>query len=132
MGQELTQSLKELAVHTDSTLYMVLMAAYTALLHYYTGQEDIIVGTPIAGRPHADLESMLGMFVGTLALRNHPHAEQTFYNCIEDAKTCALQAYAHQDYPFEELVEKLDLKRDMSRNPLFDTMFVLQNVEKKK
>ncbi|MXO80792.1 amino acid adenylation domain-containing protein, partial [Paenibacillus sp. OT2-17] len=131
MGQELTQSLKELAVHTDSTLYMVLMAAYTALLHYYTGQEDIIVGTPIAGRPHADLESMLGMFVGTLALRNHPHAEQTFYNCIEDAKTCALQAYAHQDYPFEELVEKLDLKRDMSRNPLFDTMFVLQNVEKK-
>ncbi|MBP1176320.1 amino acid adenylation domain-containing protein/non-ribosomal peptide synthase protein (TIGR01720 family) [Paenibacillus sp. PvR133] len=131
MGQELTQSLKELAVHTDSTLYMVLMTAYTALLHYYTGQEDIIVGTPIAGRPHADLESMLGMFVGTLALRNHPHAEQTFYNCIEDAKTCALQAYAHQDYPFEELVEKLDLKRDMSRNPLFDTMFVLQNVEKK-
>ncbi|WP_418027853.1 non-ribosomal peptide synthase/polyketide synthase [Paenibacillus sp. JJ1722] len=131
MGLELTQRLKELAVHTDSTLYMVLMAAYTALLHYYTGQEDIIVGTPIAGRPHADLEPMLGMFVGTLALRNHPHAEQTFYNCIEDAKTCALQAYAHQDYPFEELVEKLDLKRDMSRNPLFDTMFVLQNVEKK-
>ncbi|MGG4216488.1 amino acid adenylation domain-containing protein [Paenibacillus alvei] len=131
MGQELTQCLKELAVHTDSTLYMVLMAAYTALLHYYTGQEDIIVGTPIAGRPHADLEPILGMFVGTLALRNHPHAEQTFYNCIEDAKTCALQAYAHQDYPFEELVEKLDLKRDMSRNPLFDTMFVLQNVEKK-
>ncbi|WDZ63753.1 non-ribosomal peptide synthase/polyketide synthase [Paenibacillus polymyxa] len=131
MGQELTQCLKELAVHTDSTLYMVLMAAYTALLHYYTGQEDIIVGTPIAGRPHADLEPMLGMFVGTLALRNHPHAEQTFYNCIEDAKTCALQAYAHQNYPFEELVEKLDLKRDMSRNPLFDTMFVLQNVEKK-
>ncbi len=131
MGQELTQCLKELAVHTDSTLYMVLMAAYTALLHYYTGQEDIIVGTPIAGRPHADLEPMLGMFVGTLALRNHPNAEQTFYNCIEDAKTCALQAYAHQDYPFEELVEKLDLKRDMSRNPLFDTMFVLQNMEKK-
>ncbi|WP_277884426.1 amino acid adenylation domain-containing protein [Paenibacillus polymyxa] len=131
MGQELTQCLKELSVHTDSTLYMVLMAAYTALLHYYTGQEDIIVGTPIAGRPHADLEPMLGMFVGTLALRNHPHAEQTFYNCIEDAKTCALQAYAHQDYPFEELVEKLDLKRDMSRNPLFDTMFVLQNMEKK-
>ncbi|WP_180984584.1 non-ribosomal peptide synthase/polyketide synthase [Paenibacillus sp. F4] len=131
MGQKLTQCLKELAVHTDSTLYMVLMAAYTALLHYYTGQEDIIVGTPIAGRPHADLEPMLGMFVGTLALRNHPHAEQTFYNCIEDAKTCALQAYEHQDYPFEELVEKLDLKRDMSRNPLFDTMFVLQNMEKK-
>ncbi|MGG4217920.1 non-ribosomal peptide synthase/polyketide synthase [Paenibacillus jamilae] len=131
MGQELTRCLKELVVRTESTLYMVLMAAYTALLHYYTGQEDIIVGTPIAGRPHADLEPMLGMFVGTLALRNHPHDEQTFYNYIQDVKKCALQAYAHQDYPFEELVEMLDLKRDMSRNPLFDTMFVFQNMDKK-
>nr|WP_250636801.1 non-ribosomal peptide synthase/polyketide synthase [Paenibacillus sp. IHB B 3084] len=129
LEHEVSERLKELAAHTGSTLYMVLLAAYTALLHQYTGQEDIVVGTPIAGRPHADLGPILGMFVGTLALRNYPTSEQTFRSYVEDVKARALQAYEHQDYPFEELVEKLNVKRDMSRNPLFDTMFTLQNTE---
>ncbi|TKH41704.1 hypothetical protein C1I60_20515 [Paenibacillus terrae] len=124
-----SQRLKELAAETGSTLYMVLLAAYTALLHQYTGQEDIIVGSPIAGRPHADLEPVIGMFVGTLAMRNYPTAGQTFRSYVENVKKHALKAYEHQDYPFEELVDKLKVKRDMSRNPLFDTMFVLQNTE---
>ncbi|MVO98369.1 non-ribosomal peptide synthase/polyketide synthase [Paenibacillus lutrae] len=129
LEREVSDQLKELAARTGTTLYMVLLAAYTALLHQYTGQEDIVVGTPIAGRPHADLEPILGMFVGTLALRNYPKEEQTFLSYLKDVKTTALQAYENQDYPFEELVEKLNIKRDMSRNPLFDTMFVLQNTE---
>ncbi|EHS57413.1 non-ribosomal peptide synthetase, partial [Paenibacillus sp. Aloe-11] len=129
LEREVSERLKELAAQTGSTLYMVLLAAYTALLHQYTGQEDIVVGTPIAGRPHADLEPIIGMFVGTLALRNYPTAEQSFRSYVEDVKTHALQAYEHQDYPFEELVEKLNVKRDMSRNPLFDTMFTLQTTE---
>ncbi|MDY7994278.1 amino acid adenylation domain-containing protein, partial [Paenibacillus polymyxa] len=129
LEREVSERLKELAAHTGSTLYMVLLAAYTALLHQYSGQEDIIVGTPIAGRPHADLEPMIGMFVGTLALRNYPTAEHTFRSYVEEVKVCALQAYEHQDYPFEELVEKLNVKRDMSRHPLFDTMFTLQTTE---
>ncbi|MGQ3482135.1 condensation domain-containing protein, partial [Paenibacillus sp. TY11] len=129
LEREVSERLKELAAQTGSTLYMVLLAAYTALLHHYTGQEDIIVGTPIAGRRYADLEPIIGMFVGTLAIRNYPTAAQTFRRYVEDVKKRALQAYEHQDYPFEELVEKLNVKRDMSRNPLFDTMFVLQNTE---
>ncbi|MDY8023490.1 amino acid adenylation domain-containing protein [Paenibacillus polymyxa] len=129
LEREASERLKELAAHTGSTLYMVLLAAYTALLHQYSGQEDIVVGTPIAGRPHADLEPILGMFVGTLALRNYPTAEHTFRSYVEDVKTRALRAYEHQDYPFEELVEKLNVKRDMSRHPLFDTMFTLQTTE---
>ncbi|RPE04903.1 non-ribosomal peptide synthetase, partial [Paenibacillus polymyxa] len=129
LEREVSERLKELAAHTGSTLYMVLLAAYTALLHQYSGQEDIVVGTPIAGRPHADLEPILGMFVGTLALRNYPTAEHTFRSYVEEVKVQALQAYEHQDYPFEELVEKLNVKRDMSRHPLFDTMFTLQTTE---
>ncbi|MBP1312458.1 amino acid adenylation domain-containing protein, partial [Paenibacillus sp. 1182] len=129
LEREVSERLKELAAYTGSTLYMVLLAAYTALLHQYSGQEDIVVGTPIAGRPHADLEPMIGMFVGTLALRNYPTSEQSFRSYVEDVKTRALQAYEHQDYPFEELVEKLNVKRDMSRHPLFDTMFTLQTTE---
>ncbi|PNQ82102.1 non-ribosomal peptide synthetase, partial [Paenibacillus sp. F4] len=115
LEREVSERLKELAAQTGSTLYMVLLAAYTALLHQYTGQEDIIVGTPIAGRPHVDLEPIIGMFVGTLAMRNHPTSTQTFRQYVEDVKKRALQAYEHQDYPFEELVEKLNVKRDMSR-----------------
>ncbi|MEC0184206.1 non-ribosomal peptide synthetase, partial [Paenibacillus peoriae] len=129
LESEVSERLKELAAQTDSTLYMVLLAVYTALLHQYTGQEDIIVGTPIAGRPHVDLEPIIGMFVGTVAIRNYPTAEQTFRSYVGDVKNRALLAYEHQDYPFEELVEKLNVKRDMSRNPLFDTMFALQNTE---
>ncbi|WP_144028945.1 condensation domain-containing protein, partial [Paenibacillus tyrfis] len=124
-----SMGLRQLAAQTGSTLYMVLLAAYTALLHKYTGQEDVIVGTPIAGRPHADLESIIGMFVNTLALRHYPAGEKTFHDYVHEVKETSLKAFENQDYPFEALVDKLNLKRDMSRHPLFDTMFVLQNTE---
>ncbi|MBY0220760.1 amino acid adenylation domain-containing protein, partial [Paenibacillus illinoisensis] len=130
VGEELTQRLEQLAVETGTTLFMVLLAAYTVLLHKYTGQEDIIVGTPIAGRGHTDVEHVVGMFVNTLALRNRPKAEQTFTALLEEIKETALEAYENQDYPFEELVEKVCENRDLSRNPMFDTMFVLQNIER--
>ncbi|WP_433709133.1 amino acid adenylation domain-containing protein [Paenibacillus illinoisensis] len=130
VDEELTQRLEQLAVETGTTLFMVLLAAYTVLLHKYTGQEDIIVGTPIAGRGHTDVEHVVGMFVNTLALRNRPRAEQTFTALLKEVKENALKAYENQDYPFEKLVEQLDLRRDLGRNPLFDTMFVLQNIER--
>ncbi|WP_281936822.1 non-ribosomal peptide synthetase, partial [Paenibacillus tyrfis] len=129
LGQAGSERLRQLAAQTGSTLYMVLLAAYMTLLHKYTGQEDVVVGTPIAGRPHADLEPVIGMFVNTLALRSYPAGEKTFLGYLQEIKEHALKAYEHQDYPFEELVEKLQVKRDMSRSPLFDTMFVLQNTE---
>ncbi|HEX3043997.1 MAG TPA: amino acid adenylation domain-containing protein, partial [Bacillota bacterium] len=125
----LTRKLNELATQTGSTLFMLLLAAYTTLLSKYTGQEDIIVGSPIAGRRHTDLENVIGMFVNTLALRNYPEAAKRFSDYLNEVRQNALAAYDKQDYQFEELVETLNLHRDMSRNPLFDTMFVLQNME---
>ncbi|UHA73128.1 non-ribosomal peptide synthetase [Paenibacillus sp. 481] len=129
LGKSVSDRLKQLAEQTGTTLYMVLLAAYTTLLSKYTGQEDIIVGTPIAGRAHADLEPMIGMFVNTLALRHYPTAEKTFFNYLQEVKESSIKAFENQDYPLEELIEKLHLKRDMSRNALFDTMFALQNTE---
>lgn len=128
---ELTDKLESLAKINEATLYIVLLSAYNTLLYRYTGQEDIIVGSPIAGRTHADLENVIGMFVNTLAMRNNPSGDKTFKRLLWEVKENALRAYENQEYQFEELVEKLNVKRDMSRNPIFDTMLVLQNVEKR-
>nr|WP_277344895.1 non-ribosomal peptide synthetase [Paenibacillus thiaminolyticus] len=129
IDKQRSENLRQLALHTGTTLYMIVLAAYTTLLSKYSGQEDIIVGTPVAGRTHADLEPLVGMFVNTLAMRNAPSGEKTFREYVQEVKEHTLSAYENQDYPFEELVSKLDVSRDMSRNPLFDTMFVLQNIE---
>ncbi|WP_339225834.1 plipastatin non-ribosomal peptide synthetase PpsC [Bacillus sp. PS196] len=129
LDQEVASGLHKLARENGSTLYMVLLAAYTAFLSRLSGQEDIIVGSPIAGRPHKDLETILGMFVNTLALRTRPEGGKPFVQYLQEVRETALEAFEHQDYPFEELVDKLELTRDMSRNPLFDVMFVLQNMD---
>ncbi|PUA36864.1 non-ribosomal peptide synthetase, partial [Paenibacillus elgii] len=131
MNSEISEGLKRIAAESGATLYMVLLAAYTVLLQKYTAQEDVVVGTPIAGRTHADLQPLIGMFVNTLAIRNYPAADKTFLSYLEDVKETTLSAFEHQTYPFEELVDKLQMARDLSRNPLFDTMFSLQNTENK-
>ncbi|ATH91523.1 non-ribosomal peptide synthetase [Bacillus glycinifermentans] len=122
--------LYRIARENGCTLYMVLLAAFNTLLARLGGQEDIIVGSPIAGRPHKDLEPILGMFVNTLAIRTHPTENKRFSDFLREVRQTTLAAYEHQDYPFEELVERLGVVRDMSRNPLFDVMFVLQNMER--
>ncbi|MCG7410887.1 condensation domain-containing protein, partial [Paenibacillus sp. ACRRX] len=126
---EQSEQLQRLAGNAGATLYMVMLAAYTTLLHKYSGQDDMIVGTPIAGRTHSDTEPLIGMFVNSLAIRNYPHADKSFSSYLEEIKATTLQAYENQDYPFEALVEKLKVARNPSRNPLFDTMFILQNTE---
>ncbi|NOU89219.1 amino acid adenylation domain-containing protein [Paenibacillus sp. LMG 31460] len=128
-GKELKEALRRLASESGTTLFMVMLAAYNVLLAKYTGQEDIVVGTPIAGRSHPDLQSIIGMFVGTLALRNRVDGKLPFAEFLAQVKMNMLHVYDNQDYPFETLVEQVDVRRDMSRNPLFDTMFVLQNIE---
>ncbi|WP_143088770.1 non-ribosomal peptide synthetase, partial [Paenibacillus algorifonticola] len=122
-------ALRQLAAESGATLYMVLLALYTTLLHKYSGQEDIIVGSPIAGRSHGDLEPLIGMFVNTLAIRSYPLGEKSFRSFLKEIQETTMQAYENQDYPFEELVEKVRVSRDVSRNPLFDTLLVMQNVE---
>jgi len=128
LDNEIVSGLKQIASGKGATLYMVMLAAYNTLLYRYTGQEDIVVGSPTAGRQHADLENMIGMFVNTLALRNYPEGKKSFNDFLEEVKVNSLKAYENQDYQFEKLVDNLDIPRDMSRNPLFDTMFVFQNM----
>ncbi|MGE5343535.1 MAG: amino acid adenylation domain-containing protein [Candidatus Omnitrophota bacterium] len=124
---EPVRRLKALAEERGVTLYMVLLAAVNILLSKLSGQEDIVIGTPVAGRNHADLKPIIGMFVNTLALRGFPCASKPFGLFLQEVKDTALNGFRNQDYPFEDLVEKIGLTRDMSRNPLFDVMFSLHN-----
>lgn len=126
--KELTSLLYKYSIKTKTTLYMVLLASFNVLLSKYAAQEDIIIGTPIAGRHDADLEKIIGMFVNTLAMRNYPKSEKTFSQFLEEIRINALDAYKNQDYQFEELTSQLNIERDLSRNPLFDVMFALQNL----
>ena len=93
------------------------------------GQEDIVVGVPTAGRRHAELEPIIGMFVNTLAIRNLPSPQKTFDDFLQEVKKRTLGAFENQEHQFEDLVEQVPVNRDAGRNPLFDVMFVLQNVD---
>ncbi|OBZ12712.1 non-ribosomal peptide synthetase [Bacillus sp. FJAT-26390] len=124
----LAASLEEYAAKEGVTLYMLLLAAYFGLLYKYTGQSDIIVGSPVAGRTHDDMNQVVGMFVNTLALRAKPEGAKTFRALLQEVKETSLLAFEHQDYPYETLLEKLDMPRDLSRNPLFDAVFMVQNL----
>lgn len=129
LNPELTQVLKQLAESTGTTLYMVLLACFGVFISKLSGQEDIVVGSPIAGRPHADLMNIVGMFVNTLAIRTSPERHKTFVSYLGEVKEKSLAASESADYPFEELVQNIEVQRDMSRNPLFDALFVLQNTD---
>ncbi|MGD2092950.1 MAG: amino acid adenylation domain-containing protein, partial [Candidatus Aminicenantes bacterium] len=129
LGSEETGRIKRLAGSEDVSLYMLLLAVFNVLVSKLSGQEDIIMGSPAAGRRHADLRNTIGMFVNTLTLRNWPNKEKTFTEFLESVKINTLAALENQDYPFEELVEKVWTARDTSRNPLFDVMLVMQNLQ---
>ncbi|MBN2862729.1 MAG: amino acid adenylation domain-containing protein [Bacteroidales bacterium] len=126
---ELSRAINQLSIETGSTLFMIFLAIYNILLSRYSGQDDIIVGSPVAGRAHTDLENIIGMFLNTLVLRNYPKNNKSFLEFLGEVKENSLKAFEHQIYPFEDLVEKLDLRRDLSRNPLFDVMFIMQNMD---
>ncbi len=128
LSQEITEKLKELTAKTNTTLYMMLFSVYNILMYKYTSQEDIVVGTPVSGRTHADLQDIIGMFVNTLAIRSYPKGEKSFLQYLDEMKQTTLKAFDNQDYQLEDLIDKLPFKRDMSRNPLFDTMFVFEDV----
>ncbi|OMP77242.1 non-ribosomal peptide synthetase [[Flexibacter] sp. ATCC 35208] len=125
--ESLVKALEDVAQQQEATLFMALLAATNALLYRYTGQEDIVIGSPVAGRAHASLESQIGFYVNTLALRTRFSGNSTFYDLLHNSRTTSLEAYEHQLYPFDQLVDELNLERVMNRNPLFDVMVVLQN-----
>ena len=126
---QLSRELKSLSTGQDVSLFMSLSALVKVLLYRYTGQEEIIVGSPVAGRQHKDLEGQIGFYVNTLALRDIIRGEDRFTEVLRKVKETATEAYDHQIYPFDRLVEELGLRRDLSRSPLFDVMVVLKNKE---
>nr|QEO74214.1 condensation domain-containing protein [uncultured bacterium] len=124
-----TAQLKRLAEQQGGTLYMALLAAFKVLLHRYTGQNDICVGSPIANRQYGETEGLIGMFVNTLALRSRVDGEETFAALLNQVKTTCLEAYEHQDAPFEKVVDAVRPQRNMAISPIFQVMLILQNVD---
>src|SRR5204862_4652300 len=110
------------------TLFMTLLAAFHALLHRYSGQDDVVVGSPIANRNRTELEGLIGFFVNSLALRGDLSGDPTFRELIGRVKEAALGAYAHQDVPFEKLVEELRPPRQLGQNPIFQVTFDVQKL----
>jgi tyrocidine synthetase-3 len=125
------KTLKELAVREDVSVYMILLAVYNILLFKLSGQEDIVVGIGVSGRSHADLMNIMGLMFNTIPLRNFPCGEMVFLEFLNQVKTVTFKAFENQEYPFDRLVEELLRRgvyvRDVSRSPLFDTMFAMQN-----
>ena len=128
LPKELTEALQGLSRKEGVTLFMTLLTAFQGLLHRYTGQDDIVVGTPIANRNRAEIEGLIGFFVNTLVMRTDTSGNPVFRELLKQVRKSTLDAYAHQDLPFEKLIKELQPERDLSRNPIFQVMFALQNV----
>lgn len=123
----LTEKLRSFCFNRGGTLFMGLVAAFKALCYRYTDLNDFIIGTPVAGRPHAELENQIGFYVNTLVLRTQIDSEDSFTTLFDKVKSMLLDAYVHQMYPFNRLVDELGVKRDTNKNPIFDILFALQN-----
>ncbi|PGW17698.1 polyketide synthase [Bacillus thuringiensis] len=129
-SKELESKLRKLALTAETTLFTVLLSAYYLLMYKYTLQKDIVVGTLINGRPHYYLENVIGMFVDTIPIRTSIQTNQSFFDFMRNTKKNVMEFFDNSNYPFEKIVENIKVKREAARNPLFDTMFVLQNMEK--
>ncbi|MFC2145775.1 amino acid adenylation domain-containing protein [Acidobacteriota bacterium] len=129
IGADETRKIKELISQEEVTLYMFLLAAFNVFLFKITGQEDILVGTPIANRRHADLQPIVGMFANILVMRNYPGRNKFFQSFLQEIKRRTLDAFDNQDYKLEDLMDIVIQKKDISRNSLFDVSFSLQNME---
>ncbi|WP_459209686.1 non-ribosomal peptide synthase/polyketide synthase [Aquimarina rhabdastrellae] len=129
LNKEITKGLKSLSKENEATLFMTMMSLYKVVLHRYTGESDITVGTPVANRPYAELSDLIGFFVNTIAIRSQLESDLTFTQVLTQTKTTTLEAYQYQEVPFEKIVERVASERDQSRTPIFQTMLMLQNTE---
>jgi len=124
----LTQELLTKTKSTGTTMYMLLLAAYSILLSKYSAQEDLVIGSPVSGRPIKELNNILGIFINMIPMRLKPTKDQTFDSYLNQVKQVASRAFDHQDYPMEKLIEALNVDRRVNSHPLFNTIFVYQNI----
>jgi acyl transferase domain-containing protein/acyl carrier protein len=127
--KELSSKMVQLTQASETTMFMLFLSIYSVLLSIYTKQEDIVVGSPITGRPHPDLQIIIGMFVNMLAMRNNVAREKTFLQFLMDVRENSLKAYENQDFQFEQLTKQLGLQGDPSKNPLFSTVLEMMNID---
>ncbi|MEO1559636.1 MAG: condensation domain-containing protein, partial [Cyanobacteria bacterium J06632_19] len=132
LNSELTQQIKNLSRKSGTTLFMTLLAGFATLLHRYTNQGDILIGSSIANRNRSEIESLIGFFVNNLVLRTHLEDNPSFENLLQQVKETTLQAYEHQDVPFEQIVEAVQPQRSLAYSPLFQVMFDLHNAPETK
>ena len=128
--ESVSRGLKELSRREGATLYMAVLAGFKVLLHRYSGQEDIVVGTPVAGRLQRETEGLIGLFANTLVIRSKLRAESSYKELLKEVKEAVIEGYVNQEVAFEKLVEQMQPQRDLSRSPLFQVMFELQNEAK--
>jgi amino acid adenylation domain-containing protein len=128
LPSKLSMEIKRLNQQEDVTLFMTMLAAFALMLHRYAGQDDIVVGSPIANRNRSEIEGLIGFFVNTLAMRTELSGDPSFHELLRDVRKMSLDAYSHQDLPFEKLVDELVTERDPSMNPLVQVLFQMQNV----
>lgn len=129
LGPELSQKIQQLSRQQQSTLFMTMLTAFSILLHRWSGQDDILIGTPVAGRMQSQTEHLIGFFANTLILRARLPKHVSFIDLLKQVRDTAFGVYAHQDIPFEHLVEQLKPERSLSHNPLFQVLFLLHNDE---
>ncbi len=131
LSKGLTDGIRNFAAHQGGSLFMALLSLWNVLVYKFAGQEDVVIGSPVAGRSHADLENQIGFYVNTIVLRNQIKATENFAQFFDGVKKNVLQAFSHQYYPFDSLVEDLNLVRNTSRSAVFDMLLVLQNTGEK-
>src|SRR6201991_285531 len=128
LGKELSEALVEFSRQQGVTLFMTLLAGFKVLLHRYSGQTDIVVGSPVANRNSTDVEKLIGFFVNTVAIRTDLSSNPTFTDFLKQVREVSVAAFSHQDVPFERVVEELMPERNLNHSPLFQTVFALQNI----
>ena len=128
LNNNIVEKVREMAKKTGTTLYMVYLSAFYILLSKYTSQEDIIVGTAEAGRSRVEFENVVGMFVNTIALRNYPKKDEKYIDFLQEVKKNVMKDFENKEYQFDDLVQALGIRKEANRNPLFDAMFVVENV----
>ncbi|WP_339308746.1 amino acid adenylation domain-containing protein [Paenibacillus sp. FSL L8-0435] len=129
LNRSLTQHLHQLASSSEASMYMVMLSVWNLLLAHRSGQQDIVVGTPVAGRMQEEWKETVGMFVNMIAMRNFPTFDRTYTDFLRELKQHTLDAFAYQEYPFNELVAQLGVARELNRSPVFDVCFDYQNMD---